>query len=114
MRPSGAFPPLRVQLTQSAACRPVTAVLDPACLVGAMFVPTRIGRDGELFEVGAACVGPSPVVTLTEAMAAGAASAVGDTAGPSAEYSVVRGELQYVAVEFGANTSHKPAQQAQR
>ena len=114
MRPSGAFPPLCVQLTQSAACRPVSAVLDPTCLVGAMFVPTRIGRDGELFEVGAACAGPSPVVTLTQTMTAGAASAIGDTAAPSAEYGVVRGELQYVAAEFGANTGQKPAQQAQR
>ena len=79
-----------------------------------MFAPTRIGRDSELFEVGAARVGPSLVVTLTQTMAAGAASAVGDAAGPSAEYGVVRGELQYVAAEFGANTGHEPAQQAQR
>jgi hypothetical protein len=106
VRLPGAFPPLRVQLTQSAASRPVTAVVDPACLVGAMFAPTRIGRDGELFEVGAARVGPSLVVALTEAVAAGAASAVGDAAGPSAEYGVVGGELQYVAAEFGADTGH--------
>ena len=79
-----------------------------------MFASTRIGRDGELFEVGAACIGPSLVVTLAEAMAAGAAFAVGDTAAPSAEYGVVRGKLQYVAAEFGANTGHKLAQQAQR
>jgi|UPI000307FD11 hypothetical protein len=79
-----------------------------------MFAPTRVGRGSELFEVGAARVGPSLVVTLTEAMATGAASAVGDAAGPSTEYGVVRGELQCVAAEFGANTGYEQAQQARR
>jgi hypothetical protein len=107
----GAFPPLRVELTQFPACRTVAAAGDRAPLVRLLTPQPRIGVRDELVEVRAAQLVPTNPMVVTQPVPAGTTLATIHPASTAPEYRIVGSDNHRLAAKLGSNNRHQAAQQ---